>query len=222
MASNEANIQPYFDPTAGDVGGVPLAGPVLVGDPFALPQTPGGTTLPATDLLARWLPALAGVEAKLRAGARVADVCAGAGAAMVLLAQAFPQSKFFGFDTDEDAIETARKAARTAGVTARAYFQLASPVDFPGWDFDLITCFENVQHLNHPAGAARRVRSGLTPDGTWMVVEHRPGATARPAISALDSVDSEKRLRQVAQAAGFTRFRRAAETLSHVIYEVRI
>src|SRR5262249_7595651 len=147
------------------------------------PQAPGGTSPLAVDLLARWLPALEGAVGKLQAGARVADVACGAGATVVQLAQAFPQSKFFGFDTDEDAIEAARKAARAAGVTERVYFQLGSPVDFPGWDFDLITFVNCMHHMSHPDGAARRVRSGLSADGVWMVVEPRPGEQPAAATS---------------------------------------
>jgi SAM-dependent methyltransferase len=141
---------------------------------------------------------------------------------VVELAQAFPQAKFFGFDTDEDAIEAARKAARAAGVTERVYFQLGSPVDFPGWDFDLITFVNCMHHMRHPDGAARRVRSGLSADGAWMIVEPRPGE--QPAVTTTpgtNAVLGEKKLRQVAEAAGFTRFRRAAETLYHVVFEVR-
>jgi SAM-dependent methyltransferase len=159
------------------------------------------------NLVARWVPSLDGMEAKLQAGARVAEICSAGGTAMILLAKAFPRSQFFGFDTDDAAIETARRTARQAGVSQRVYFQFGSPTDFSGWDFDLVAIFDCLHTLPNPEAVARRVRSALAADGAWMIV----------GPQAMD----ESKVRAIVAAGGFGHFRRTAETPLHVVFEVR-
>jgi SAM-dependent methyltransferase len=193
-----------------------------------------------------WIPALVGVEDKLRRGARVADVGCGHGTSTVILAQAFPASTFVGFDYHSASIEQARKAAAEAGVSDRVTFEVASALDFPGTGYDLVAHFDCLHDLGDPVGAARRVRSALAADGTWLITEPYAGdsvdANATPvgqifyaastlictpnSLSqdvglALGAQAGEARLRSVIEQAGFTRFRRATETPFNLVLEAR-
>jgi SAM-dependent methyltransferase len=198
------------------------------------------------NLVSRWLPALEGVQAKLAKGARVADVGCGFGSATILMAEAFPKSRFFGFDSHEPSILGARRAAAEAGVAERVHFQLASSADFPGWDFDLVTFFDCLHDMANPVGAARRVRSALAQDGTWMIVEPKAGDRVEENLNPVGRVYSsasvlhcltvslahggaglgtmagESKIREVAQAGGFSRFRRATETPFNLVFEARL
>jgi cyclopropane fatty-acyl-phospholipid synthase-like methyltransferase len=160
-----------------------------------------------SDGIRLWIAALEGVQDKLEAGCRVADLESGPGESIIVLARAYPRSHFFGFDLSVDQVEAARQAARRAGVIAHMYFQPGSANDFPGWGFDLVTLFGGLCNLAHPIGAARRVRTALSPDGTWLIVE---------------PTGSEERVRQVVEAAGFTRFRRVVDSASNQVFEVRL
>jgi 2-polyprenyl-3-methyl-5-hydroxy-6-metoxy-1,4-benzoquinol methylase len=197
------------------------------------------------NLMSSWIPALDGVEARLRAGARVADVGCGVGASTILMAKAFPASRFWGFDYHEASIELAKKRAEAAGVADRVTFQVASSTDYPGKGYDLVAHFDCLHDMQDPKGAAKHVRETLAPDGTWMIVE--PFASDRPEENhnpvgrvfysastmlcvphslagggpALGAQAGEARLREVAQAGGFTRFRRATETPFNFVLEAR-
>jgi len=198
------------------------------------------------NLATSWLPALDGVEARLAAGARVADVGCGLGASTVLLAQAYPQARIIGSDYHDRSIELARKRAADAVVAGRVSFEVASAQTFSGRGYDLVTTFDCLHDMGNPLGAARHVREALAPDGTWMVVEPAagdrvednldplgrcgysfstflcvPNALSQPGGYALGAEAGEAAIRQVATDAGFTRFRRAAETPFNFVYEVR-
>lgn len=200
----------------------------------------------AGNLVTSWVPALEGVEEKLRRGARVADVGCGLGASTVLLAQAFPRSTFMGFDYHEPSVEQARKRARSAGVDGRVKFQVASSTDYPGQDYDLVAHFDCLHDMADPAGAARHVLETLADDGTWMIVEpfandapeqnHNPIGRVFFAAStqicvpcslsgdgpALGAQAGEARLRDiVVDGGGFSRFRRAAQTPFNLVLEAR-
>jgi SAM-dependent methyltransferase len=200
----------------------------------------------ATHLVRSWIPALEGVEAKLRAGARVADVGCGRGASTLLMANAYPRSSFVGFDYHAPSIETARRHATAKGVAERCRFEVASAKDFPGEGYDLIACFDCLHDMGDPVGAAAHVRAALAPAGTWMVVEPfagdrveenltpvgrvyysastlvcTPASLAQEVGAGLGAQAGEARLRAVVTAAGFTRCRRAAETPFHLVLEVR-
>jgi SAM-dependent methyltransferase len=198
------------------------------------------------NLVGSWIPALDGVEAKLRAGATVADVGCGHGASTILLAQAYPNSKFVGFDYHAASIEQARARARAQGMQEQVRFEVAAATEYPGTDYDMVACFDCLHDLGDPVGAARHVRSTLAGDGTWLIVEPfaadriednlnpvgrvyyaastlicTPASLAQPVGMALGAQAGEARLREVVRAAGFTRFRRAAETPFNVILEAR-
>jgi DNA-binding SARP family transcriptional activator/SAM-dependent methyltransferase len=200
----------------------------------------------AAHLVSEWLPALPGVVDKLNRGGAVADVGCGHGASTILMAQAFPKAKLFGFDLHEGSIAAARKRAQEAGVGERARFEVASASLFPGKGYDLVAHFDCLHDLGDPVGAARRVQETLAPDGSWMVVEpfandrpeqnHNPVGRVFYAAStmlcvpnslasegpALGAQAGEARLREVATAAGFKSFRRVAQTPFNLVFEARL
>src|SRR5262249_24782755 len=125
-------------------------------------------------LVDSWLPSLDGVVAKLRQGATVADVGCGHGRSTLLMAEAFPQSKFSGFDYHAGSIERARKRAAEAGLKNVA-FQVSDARTIPGGGYDLVACFDCLRDMGDPVGAARRARQVIAADGTWMIVEPLAG-----------------------------------------------
>ncbi|HEY6397004.1 MAG TPA: class I SAM-dependent methyltransferase, partial [Solirubrobacteraceae bacterium] len=129
----------------------------------------------AANLVPSWIPALNGVQAKLESGALVADVGCGHGASTLIMAEAFPRSRFVGFDYHDDSIAHARSAAERAGVADRASFEVASAKQFPGSEYDLICMFDCLHDMGDPVGAAEHVHRALRPDGTWMIVEPYAG-----------------------------------------------
>jgi 2-polyprenyl-3-methyl-5-hydroxy-6-metoxy-1,4-benzoquinol methylase len=198
------------------------------------------------NLVSTWIPALDGVEEKLRVGARVADVGCGLGASSRLMAEAYPRSRVTGFDYHKESIELARKKAEAAGLSDRLHFEVAPAAKFPGTGYDLVTVFDSLHDMGDPVGAARHVRQALAPDGTWLIVEPiagdsvdknlNPVGRAYYAFStflcvpnslsqevglALGAQAGEKRIQDIVTAAGFTRFRRIAETPFNLVYEVR-
>jgi SAM-dependent methyltransferase len=198
------------------------------------------------NLVSSWIPALEGVEEKLRVGATVADVGCGLGASSRLLGQAYPRSQVTGFDYHAGSIALAREETQAAGLDDRVRFDVASAQNFPGTGYDLITMFDCLHDMGDPVGAAAHVRQALAPDGTWLIVEPiagdaleqnlNPVSRAYYAFSsflcvpnslsqegrlALGAQAGEKRIHDVVKAAGFSRFRRAAETPFNAVYEVR-
>jgi len=197
-------------------------------------------------LIHSWIPALEGVQAKLLAGAKVADVGCGRGASTILMAAAFPRSTFHGFDSHPGSIETATRRAREAGVGDRVRFSVANGTDYPGAGYDLVAHFDSLHDMEDPVGAARHARATLAEDGTWLIVEpfasdraeenHNPIGRIYYAAStllcvphslaqqgpALGAQAGEARLREVVvRKGGFSRFRRAAETPFNLILEAR-
>ncbi len=200
----------------------------------------------AANLVSAWIPSLEGAEAKLKAGARVADVGCGHGASTVIMAQAFPNSTFTGFDYHAPSIEVARQAAARAGVAGRTRFEVASAKDFPGAGYDLVTVFDCLHDMGDPVGAAAHVRQSLAADGSWMIVEPfandalednlnpvgrvfysastcicTPASRSQEVGLCLGAQAGEGRVRQVVTRGGFTRFRRAAQTPFNLIYDAR-
>jgi 2-polyprenyl-3-methyl-5-hydroxy-6-metoxy-1,4-benzoquinol methylase len=198
------------------------------------------------NLVSAWIPALEGVEDKLNAGAKVADVGCGLGASTILMAMAFPNSEFVGFDYHDKSIESARKKADEAGVGDRVKFEVAASKAFPGEGYDLVTFFDCLHDMGDPVGAAAHVRKALKDDGTWMIVEpfandatadnHNPVGRVYYSASTLICTPAsrsqevglglgaqagEARLRGVANEGGFTRFRRATETPFNLVLEAR-
>lgn len=200
----------------------------------------------AANLVSSWLPALDGVVGKLRTGAKVADVGCGHGASTVLMAQEFPGSTFTGSDYHAESVATARERASEAAVGDRARFEVAAATDFSGAGYDLVTMFDCLHDMGDPLGAARHVREAIAADGTWMIVEPAAGDTveenlnpvgrayygfstllctpaslSQPPGAALGTQAGPARIRAVTAEAGFTRFRRVAQTPFNHVYEVR-
>jgi SAM-dependent methyltransferase len=198
------------------------------------------------SLVSEWLPALDGVVDRLEAGITVADVGCGYGHSSILMAQAFPQSRFHGFDAHPASIDEARRNAADAGLAARVAFDVARAVDYPGNSYDLICFFDCLHDMGDPVAAARHAAETLAPGGTVMLVE--PFANDRVednlspvarlyyaasttlccahAISeggklVLGAQAGEARLAEVFRKAGFAHFRRAAETPFNLILEAR-
>jgi SAM-dependent methyltransferase len=198
-------------------------------------------------LIGSWIPALEGVKAKLTAGASVADVGCGHAASTILMARAFPKSRFCGFDYHSGSIEYARHIAGREGLLDQITFEVASSKSYPAnGGYDLVTFFDCLHDMGDPVGAARHVLSTLKPDGTWMIVEpfansapeenHNavgrvyysastmlctPASLAQEVGAALGAQAGEDRIRKVVTEAGFTRFRRASETPFNLIFEAR-
>jgi SAM-dependent methyltransferase len=198
------------------------------------------------NLVAEWLPALDDVVDKLERGGLVADVGCGHGSSTILMAQAFPNSTFVGSDYHEGSIETARRRAQEAGVADRVRFQVAPAAAYSGTDYDLVTMFDCLHDMGDPVGAARHVRGTLKPDGTWMIVEPNAGDRVEDNLNpigrayygfstllctpaslsqevglALGAQAGEARIKDVVQAGGCTRFRRAADTPFNLVFEAR-
>jgi 2-polyprenyl-3-methyl-5-hydroxy-6-metoxy-1,4-benzoquinol methylase len=198
------------------------------------------------NLSTSWIPALDGVAEKLAAGGRVADVGCGHGASTVLIAQAYPKATVLGSDYHQASIDIARKRAAEAGVADRARFEAASAQTFSGNGYDLIATFDCLHDMGDPVGAARHIRHALDADGTWLIVEPLagdtladnlnpvsrvnysfstflciPNARSQPGGYALGASAGETAIREVAERAGFIRFRRAAETPFNAVYEAR-
>lgn len=200
----------------------------------------------AANLVSEWIPALEGVEEKLASGGRVADVGCGHGASTILMAQAYPESTFVGYDYHAASIERARAAAEKAGVSERVSFEIGTAKDFPGKDFDLVCFFDCLHDMGDPIGAASHVRQSLSDQGTWMVVEPfahdsveenlnpvgrifysfstmicTPASRSQEVGLALGAQAGEFRLREVVHAGGFSQFRRATETPFNLILEAK-
>ena len=198
------------------------------------------------NLVGTWIPALDGVEAKLQRGASMADVGCGYGASTILLAQAFPNSSFVGFDFHAASIAEATRKADAAVVSNRVRFEVATAKTYPGSGYDLVACFDCLHDMGDPVGASRHVLESLDVDGTWLIVEPyagdkiednltplgrmgyaastlicTPTSLAQEVGAALGSQAGETRLREVVTAGGFTRFRRAAETPFNLVLEAR-
>lgn len=196
-------------------------------------------------LLDEWIPALDGVREQLQRGAKVADVGCGHGSSTILMAQAWPLSRFEGLDFHAPSIETARVHAEQAGVTRNTVFRTAGAADYEGGDYDLVCMFDALHDMGDPVGAARHIRQSLKPDGVLMLVEPLAGDSVAenlhlvgqifyqgstlictPAARAqgdlqLGAQAGEKRLTAVLKEAGFTRVRRAAETMTNIVLEAR-
>ncbi len=201
----------------------------------------------AANLVSQWIPALDGADGTLQRGAQVADVGCGHGASTLLMAQAYPQSSFVGYDYHEPSIEQARSRAREAGIDGeRLRFEVASAKEFPGDDYDLVTMFDCLHDMGDPVGASAHVLRSLKRDGTWMIVEPfandqlednlnpvgrvfysastficTPASRAQDVGLCLGAQAGETRMRDIVTRGGFARFRRAAQTPFNLVFEAR-
>lgn len=200
-----------------------------------------------THLVSEWIPALTGMEAKLKAGAKVADIGCGHGASTLLMAKAYPNSKFTGFDYHKGSVESARASAKRQGLHDNVQFEVAPAAAIPGSGYDFITCFDCLHDMGDPVGAAKHVRKALAPGGMWMVVEPIAGDTTETNLNpvgriyysastlicvpaslsqevglGLGAQAGQKRLSEVLKEAGFSQVRRAAETPFNMVLEARV
>ncbi len=198
------------------------------------------------NLVSSWLPALEGVEDRLRDGIRVADVGCGQGASTILMAQAFPRSAFTGSDYHAGSIDQARKKADDLGLDGQVRFEVASAQDFNSGPYDLVTTFDALHDMGDPLGAAKHIRQQLSAGGTWMIVEPAAGATVADNLNpvgrvyysfsaflcvpnalsqdggySLGAQAGEEPVRRLARDAGFGRFRMVAQTPFNNVYEAR-
>ncbi len=199
----------------------------------------------AAHLVASWIPALTGVEEKLKAEGKVADIGCGHGSSTVIMAQAYPTSKFWGFDNHEKSIETARQRAKDAGVSDRVTFEVANASDFPDQQYDMIAFFDCLHDMGDPVSACKRAFATLADDGAVLIVEPMAGNTVAENFNiigrtfagastlcctansmalngpALGAVATEDAIRDTVLAGGFTQFRRATETPFNRIFEAK-
>lgn len=198
------------------------------------------------SLVPQWLPALDGVVEQLEAGIAVADIGCGHGHSTLLMAQAFPRSRFYGFDTHGASIDAARRNAVAEGIAERAAFGIARATDYPDQGYGLICFFDTLHDLGDPVAAARHAAATLAPGGTVMLVEpfahdgvqDNAGTVGQLYYAAscviccahaiseggklvLGAQAGQARLQEVFRQAGFTHFRRAAETPFNLVFEIR-
>ena len=197
------------------------------------------------NVVSSWLPALDGIVSKLKAGGKVADVGCGHGIATIVMAQAFPNSHFFGFDYHAESIERARELAGAANLP-NVTFDVFNAKAYPGANYDLVTCFDSLHDMGDPVGAAAHVCETLNANGAWMIVEPMaqddlaanlnpvgriyyaastticvPASLSQEVRLALGAQAGEARLRAVVTKGGFSHFRRATETPFNLVLEAR-
>jgi SAM-dependent methyltransferase len=200
----------------------------------------------AANLVQSWIPALDGAEAKLHSGAKVADVGCGYGASTIIMAAAYPNSQFWGFDYHEPSIRHGNEVAAAEGISGRVTFEVATAKEYPGTDFDMVCHFDCLHDMGDPVGAANYARHSLKADGHWLLVEPfanddvadnlnpigrvfysastlicTPASLSQEVGAGLGAQAGESRLSEVAKAAGFSSFRRATETPFNLVFEGR-
>ena len=200
----------------------------------------------AANLVSSWIPALEGMQARLEKGAHVADIGCGHGASTLIMAQAFPASRFTGFDFHAPSVEQARAAAARAGLQDRVSFEVASAKAYPGAAYDLVTMFDCLHDMGDPVGASAHVKRSLRDDGAWMIVEPfandrlednlnpvgrifysvssficTPASRSQEVGACLGAQAGEECIRNVVVQGGFAHFRRAVQTPFNLIFEAR-
>lgn len=199
----------------------------------------------SAHLVSTWIPSLTGVAAKLKAGGKVADIGCGHGASTIIMAQAYPKSRFWGFDNHEASIKYAREAAKTAGVDDRVTFEVANAQNIPAQEYDLVCFFDCLHDMGDPVGACKRAAEVLAEDGTAMIVEPMAGNTVEENFNpigrtfaaastlcctsnslalngpALGALAPEEAIRDTVLTCGFKQFRRTTETPFNRIFEAR-
>ncbi len=197
------------------------------------------------NLISSWIPALDGVLEKLKKGALVADVGCGFGSSTILMAEAFPKSKFIGFDFHPESIAMAKKRAKQKKLTKNISFEVVKSTEYPGKNYDFVTYFDCLHDMGDPQGAARHVLRSLNKNGTWMIVEPFAGNSVEENLNpvgrvfyaastcicvpsslasngpALGAQAGENILKELIVSSGFSRFRRATHTSFNLILEAR-
>jgi 2-polyprenyl-3-methyl-5-hydroxy-6-metoxy-1,4-benzoquinol methylase len=197
------------------------------------------------NLVSAWIPSMTGAVERLNAGGKVADVGCGHGASTIIMAKAYPNSRFYGYDTHEASIATAKKKAEAAGVADRVTFEVGNASELPNEQFDLICFFDCLHDMGDPVGAMKGAAAALAPGGSCMIVEPMAGDTVEENFNivgrtfsgastlcctsnslaqggpALGAVASEDAIRDVVNKGGFKEFRRATETPFNRVFEAR-
>ena len=194
-----------------------------------------------------WLPALDGVIARLERGAKVADIGCGVGFSTLLMAEAFPNSRFVGYDFHPPSIDEARAHAAAHAADGRVRFEVAQAKEITERGFDLVTMFDCLHDMGDPRGCAAHIRHLLQPEGTLMAVEPLaaddpaqnvaspvsrlyynastmicvPTSLAQEVGEALGAQAGEQRLTEIMRDAGFSRVRRATEGPFNMVLEAR-
>ncbi len=197
------------------------------------------------NIVQSWLPALDGVVARLEEGIDVADVGCGVGFSTLVMAKAFPRSRFFGFDFHAPSVERARAHAAEHGLEDRVQFETAVAKALPDRRFDLVTMFDCLHDMGDPEGAAVHIRARLAPGGRWMIVEPIasddaaenvgnpvgrlyynastmvcvPTSLAQEVGLALGAQAGESKIRDVLTRAGFGHVRRATQGPFNMVLE---
>ncbi|HEY9314078.1 class I SAM-dependent methyltransferase [Williamsia sp.] len=199
-----------------------------------------------THLISEWLPAIDGMAEKLDRGAVVADIGCGHGVSTAVMAKAYPNSTFRGFDYHAASIDRAKELAGESGLNGNTTFDKASAKDFPGENYDLICFFDCLHDMGDPVGALKHSRDALAPDGAIMLVEPfandrlsdnlnpvgrmyyaastlicTPSSLDQEVGAGLGAQAGEHRLAQIAADAGLTQFRRATETPFNLVLEAK-
>ena len=199
----------------------------------------------AAHLITSWIPSLTSVKEKLEAGGKVADIGCGHGSSTIIMAQAYPKSRFWGFDNHEKSVETARQRAKDAGVSDRVTFAVADASELPDEQYDMVAFFDCLHDMGDPVGACKRAAEVLNAEGSALIVEPMAGNTIEENFNiigrtfagastlcctansmalggpALGAVAPESAIREVVLAGGFKEFRRATETPFNRIFEAR-
>lgn len=199
----------------------------------------------AAHLVASWIPSLTGIEEKLKSGGKVADIGCGHGSSTIIMAQAYPNSHFWGFDNHAKSIDTANERAKDAGVSDRVTFAVSNANEVPDEQYDMVAFFDCLHDMGDPLSACKRAAEVLAKDGSALIVEPMAGNTVEENFNiigrvfsgastlcctsnslalngpALGAVAPESAIREVVLAGGFTEFRRATETPFNRIFEAR-
>jgi len=197
------------------------------------------------NLVNSWIPSLDGVEQKLEEGAKVADIGCGFGISTILMAKTFPNSQFFGYDNHAPSIEAAIEGAKKEGVTENVEFRSASANESIGNDYDFVTFFDCLHDMGDPVGAMKFAKQSLKSDGACMIVEPMANDNLKDNLNlvgrtfyaastlvcvpnsladngpGLGAQAGEKKIKDVVEKAGFTKFRRAIQTPFNIIYEAK-
>jgi len=198
------------------------------------------------QLVSNWIPAIAGLQEKLEAGAKVADVGCGHGASTMVMTRAFPKSSFHGFDSHQPSIEQAAQQAERSGLSSRVSFSTFGASEFPGDSYDLIAFFDCLHDMGDPVSACRHAAQALKSDGCVMIVEPMAGKESQDNFNvvgrafsgasvlcctpnamasgkhALGTIAPDHALEAVVKAGGFKHFNRVAETAVNRIFEARL